>query len=175
METLPAVLNKLGVSRFILVGHSDGASIALIYAGHQPAPGLLGVIVEAPHLFVEEKGLRAIEMTREAYLDGELRQRLTPYHDTNVDAAFWGWNDAWLDPEFVHWEIIDYVKNITAPILSLQGEDDPYGSRDQVDRIKELCPGNAQTVMLKDCAHSPHREQNSATLKAMSRFAMTLY
>ncbi len=174
VDILPAVLKELGVTRFILVGHSDGASIALIYAGHKPAPGLLGVIVEAPHLFVEEMGLRSIELAREAYLHGDLRQRLTPYHDTDVDAAFRGWNDAWLDPEFVHWEITEYVKNVNVPILSLQGEEDPYGSREQVDRIKKLCPDNAQLIMLKDCAHSPHREQNSATLKAMSRFAITL-
>ncbi len=167
---LPAILDALAVKSFILIGHSDGASIALIYAGNQPTEGLRGVIVEAPHLFVEELGLRSIEKAREAYLKGSLRQRLAPYHQTNVDTAFWGWNDAWLNSEFAKWNITQYVANIRVPILSLQGEQDPYGSKEQVDSIETVSPSEVQTVMLKNCAHTPHREQGRLTLETMSQF-----
>jgi len=173
-DILPKILDAFTIEEFILVGHSDGASIALIYGGHQPRTGLRGLIVEAPHLFTESMGLASIVQAREAYLEGNLNERLARYHTTNVDTAFWGWNDAWLHPDFVTWNITDYVANIHVPILSLQGEQDQYGSSDQVESIEKLASGEVTTILLNNCAHTPHAEQNVQTLDIMTPFIHTV-
>ncbi len=169
--TLPRVLEVAGIKRAILVGHSDGASIALVYAGAQ-AEGtrLAGLILEAPHVFCEELSVRSIAQAREAYETGDLRRRLARYHGDNVDCAFWGWNRAWLDPAFMNWNIEDYLPAIRTPALIIQGLDDQYGTKAQVDAIVHGSGGPVEVVMLDDCAHSPHREQEARTLDAMADF-----
>jgi pimeloyl-ACP methyl ester carboxylesterase len=163
-ELLPEVLRAAGVTDPILVGHSDGASIAILYQG--PARAL---VLEAPHVFTEESGLRSIETAREAYLHGGLRDRLARWHQ-EVDSAFWGWNGPWLNPEFRKWNIEDSLPRIRAPILVVQGENDEYGTEKQIDAIRAGAGGPVEAVLLPGCGHSPHRDKPEETLRAMSEF-----
>jgi pimeloyl-ACP methyl ester carboxylesterase len=169
-EVLREVLTQAKIRDCILVGHSDGASIALIYAGSQPAAGLRGLILEAPHVFTEPHGLASIAKIGEVYRSSDLRDRLARHHGTNVDIAFRGWNDVWLHPEFRAWNIEEYLLQIMVPILILQGEDDEYGTWKQVEAIERQAGGSVEAVGLADCGHSPHREQPEQTLQAMSEF-----
>jgi pimeloyl-ACP methyl ester carboxylesterase len=165
-ELLPEILAAAGIADPLLVGHSDGASIALIYAGS--GGKARGLVVEAPHVFTEEMGLRSIALAREAYERGELRKRLAKHHQ-NVDAAFWGWNRPWLDPGFRDWNLEEFLPRIAAPILVVQGEDDEYGTRKQVDAIQRGAR-DVQVLMLANCGHSPHRDQPEETLRAIAAF-----
>jgi pimeloyl-ACP methyl ester carboxylesterase len=171
---LPQVLAAAGIRDHILIGHSDGASISLIHAGSGPAPGLRGVILEAPHVFTEPHGLASIARIREAYRDTDLRARLARHHGDNVDVAFHGWNGVWLDPEFAAWNIEEYLPAIRVPILILQGEDDEYGTWAQVEAIKRGSGGPVESIAIPDCGHSPHREQPDITLRAMREFIIRL-
>ncbi|MFL6263473.1 MAG: alpha/beta fold hydrolase [Thermoanaerobaculia bacterium] len=171
---LPKVLAAAGIREHILVGHSDGASISLIHAGSAPAPGLRGMILEAPHVFTEPHGLASIARMREAYRDTDLRARLSRHHGDNVDVAFRGWNDVWLNPEFAAWNIEEYLPAIRVPILILQGEDDEYGTWRQVEAIERQSGGSVESIAIPDCGHSPHREQPDVTLRAMADFVMRL-
>ncbi|WP_341911771.1 alpha/beta hydrolase [Ferrovibrio terrae] len=171
---LPALLAALGIQKHILVGHSDGASISLIYAGAKAHDDLLGVAVLAPHSFCEEVSVTSIRAADKAYADGELRTRLAKYHGDNVDCAFRGWCDAWLDPAFMHWNIEDYVARIMVPVLVIQGEDDEYGTVAQVDSIACHAKGGVETFLLPGCGHSPQRDQPAATLKALAGFVEKL-
>ena len=187
--TLPRVLDALNVREAILVGHSDGGSIALIHAGAWnnskhggsestenksstvfPKRLVRGLILEAPHVFVEEVGIKRIEAIAEEYRDGDLRQRLERYHGKNVDRAFWGWNDVWLDPSFRAWNIQEYLPEIRVPVLVIQGEDDRYGTLRQIKAIEDQCRGPVSTVVLEKCGHSPHVDQAERTLAAITRF-----
>ena len=168
LETLPALRGALGIADPILVGHSDGASIALIHAGAGRWP-MRGLILEAPHVFVEDVSIASIAAAREAYATTDLRARLARYHD-DVDGAFRGWNDIWLDPAFRRWNIESYLSAIDCPTLVIQGEDDEYGTTAQLDAIAAKIGGPAETLLLPDCKHSPHRDQPEATLAAMARF-----
>ncbi|MBI3150211.1 MAG: alpha/beta hydrolase [Betaproteobacteria bacterium] len=164
-ETLPELLAALGLVQPILFGHSDGGSIALIHAGSgHPVAGL---ILLAPHLFVEELSIASIAAAREAYAATDLRQRLARYH-ADVDGAFRGWNEIWLDPAFREWNIEDYLSRVACPILAIQGEDDEYGTPEQVRRIAARAP-DTDLLLLKDCRHSPHRDQPQAVLEASVR------
>jgi pimeloyl-ACP methyl ester carboxylesterase len=165
-ELLPGVLAAAGIADPLLVGHSDGASIAVIYAGSGGKTRAL--VLEAPHVFTEEMGLQSIAEARDAYERGELRGRLAKYHQ-DVDAAFWGWNRPWLDPEFRKWNLEELLPRIQAPILVVQGEDDEYGTRRQVDAI-ERGARQVQALMLAQCGHSPHRDQPEATLRGIAAF-----
>lgn len=167
---LPELLEVAGIRECILIGHSDGGSIAIIYAGGTPATRLRGLITEAPHVFCEEISVQSIQETLEPYQHGNLREKLAKYHKSNVDCAFWGWNQAWLHPEFLHWNLEEYLPNITVPMLVIQGEDDKYGTPAQVDAIAHQAGGGAQLLMLPECGHTPHRKQKEATLEAMMRF-----
>ncbi len=164
---LPEMLDKLNIDRPIVLGHSDGASIALIFAGKFPAR-VRGLILEAPHVFVEELSVTSIVATKLAYETTELRARLRCFH-ASVDATFWAWNDVWLDPEFRSWSIEPYLATIRCPVLCIQGEDDEYGTRAQVDTIVAAVP-SAELLMLPQCGHSPHRDQRDVTLAAMAEF-----
>jgi pimeloyl-ACP methyl ester carboxylesterase len=171
LEVLPALLRAAGIDRHILVGHSDGASIALIYAGGTAAPGLEALVVEAPHVFVEAMNLKAIAGAREAYRTTDLRQRLAKYHGGNVDCAFEGWSGAWLDPAFADWNLESYLPAIGVPMLILQGADDEYGTVAQCDAIERAAGGGAEVIMLPECGHAPHKDQADRVLGAMTAFS----
>ncbi|HVO78781.1 MAG TPA: alpha/beta hydrolase [Candidatus Bathyarchaeia archaeon] len=164
---LPQLLDQLGIARPILLGHSDGGSIALIFAGRHPKrPRAL--MLEAPHVFVEEFGLASIRAAKVAFETTDFRAKLARYHE-HVDETFWAWNDIWLHPEFPVWNIEPYLDTIRCPVLCIQGEDDEYGTRAQVDTIVAKVAG-AELVMLRQCGHSPHRDQREATLAKMAEF-----
>lgn len=167
-EILPPLLDRFAVRRPVLIGHSDGASIALIFAGCYPDIPL-GLVLEAPHVFVEDVTLAGIEEVRTIYQTTDLAKKLGRYHD-DVDAAFRGWNDIWLDPAFRNWNIEEYLPAIVCPVLQIQGRDDQYATRAQLDAIASGIPGSVKTVLFDDCAHSPHHEQPLATIEAISAF-----
>jgi pimeloyl-ACP methyl ester carboxylesterase len=169
---LPALLAALEVpARPWLFGHSDGASIALLFASAFPdAPA--GVIALAPHLFVEDLSVRSIEAARGAYLSTDLRMRLARYHD-DPDSAFFGWNDIWLDPAFRAWNIEREMHGIRCRVLAIQGEDDEYGTMAQVDRLAYLV-AQARLVKLAQCGHSPHRDQPERVVEAVVSFVETV-
>lgn len=168
LETLPALLEALEIERPILVGHSDGGTIALVHASHFPVKAC---IVMAPHVIVEDVSVRAIEQARQAFEQGDLRTRLSRYH-ADVDSAFWQWNDIWLSPAFRGFDIRAECRRITSPVLAIQGEDDPYGTMRQIDEI--VPKGLFATEKLKDCGHSPHRDQPDRTLAAITAFLQPL-
>ena len=179
-EVLPALLQALNVQEPIwLVGHSDGGSIALLYAARHgsaangqsqapEAPPLAGAIVLAPHILVEDVSVRSIEQARQAYLHTDLRQRLARHHD-DPDSAFWGWNDIWLSPAFRSWSIEADLHRIKVPVLAVQGVDDEYGTLEQIRGIARRVP-QTELLELPACGHSPHRDQPQALMEAMAGF-----
>ena len=167
LDVLPEVLRHLDISRPILFGHSDGASIALIYGGAAPQ-ALAGIVVLAPHVFVEDMCLVSISRAREIYLATDMRQRLRRYHD-DPDRAFWLWNDVWLDPAFRSWDIESVLSAINCPVLAIQGWQDEYGTMEQLDRLVRAIP-QAEQLRLSECGHSPHRDQPMAVLDATARW-----
>ena len=170
LQVLPELLETSGIREYILIGHSDGASIAIVFAGGTPARGLRGLISAAAHVFCEEVNLESIREAKEAYLKGDLRKKLQKYHGTNTDNAFWGWNGAWLNPEFARWNIEEYLPEIKVPVLILQGENDEYGTTAQVDAIRLKTGAESEAVILPDCGHSPFQNQETKTLQLMSDF-----
>lgn len=166
-EILPMLLKNLGIDNPWLFGHSDGGSIALLFAAKFPAVPS-GVIVVAPHLFVEQISIDSIKIARQAYLQGDLRERLARYHD-DVDSAFFGWNDAWLSPAFSSWNIEASIPDIRCPVLAIQGEQDEYGSLQQIHRIQALHP-SAVVVSLPNCGHSPQRDQPDFLMSVVADF-----
>ena len=174
LDVLPRLVAKLKLGPVVLVGHSDGASISLIHAGGTPAPGVVGVVAMAPHVMNEEVCVASIRQAKIAYESGDLRSRLLPLHHDNVDCAFWGWNKAWLDPDFMAWNLEEYLPGITVPVMVIQGHDDEYGSAVQYQTIKAKCGGPVELVLLDHCRHSPHKDQPDAVLAAITRFVGTL-
>ncbi|WP_087656713.1 alpha/beta fold hydrolase [Caballeronia terrestris] len=159
-DVLPALLDTLGIDaaerrRMWLIGHSDGGSIALLYAAAFPE-ALAGAVVLAPHVTVEQGSVDAIRATKHAYENTSMREKLARYHD-DVDSAFFGWNDIWLDPAFRAWDITGELASIACPLLAIQGEDDEYASMAQIDTIAEYVR-QAKLTKLPDCGHSPHRQ-----------------
>jgi pimeloyl-ACP methyl ester carboxylesterase len=159
-DVLPALLDFVGMdsaerARIWVIGHSDGGSIALLYAAAFP-DALAGVIAIAPHVFVEDVSVKAISEATTLYKQGDFRARLSRYH-ADVDSAFYGWNDIWLNPEFRHWNITDLLSSIKCPLLALQGHDDEYATMAQIDAIASHVP-HAQLAKLPACGHSPHRQ-----------------
>ncbi|OGA07905.1 MAG: alpha/beta hydrolase [Betaproteobacteria bacterium RIFCSPHIGHO2_12_FULL_69_13] len=171
LESLPQLLSNLGIEAPILVGHSDGASIALIHAGAGHA--VRGLALMAPHVFVEEHGLAGIREAKRAFETGDLRERLAKYH-RDVAKTFRGWNDVWLSDGFRAWNIEEYLPGVRCPVLAIQGEDDAYGTMAQVEAIRRKVSGPCEAVKLPACGHAPHREQPDATLAAVSRFVKAL-
>jgi pimeloyl-ACP methyl ester carboxylesterase len=171
--SLPAALDAIGIKRGILLGHSDGASIAAIYAGEHGDERIKGLVLMAPHLFTEAMGLASIAAARTAYETGDLRAKLAKYH-AHVDCAFRGWNDAWLDPGFKAWNIEDAVGRWRIPSLVIQGADDQYGTLKQVRAIEARSPTPVQSLILEACRHSPQFDQPQATLEAIARFCASL-
>jgi pimeloyl-ACP methyl ester carboxylesterase len=167
-ETLPALLGRLGVERPILVGHSDGASIALIYAGtHSEA--VRGLVVLAPHVFVEDLSVRSIAEAKVAFETTEMQKKLARYH-TDARRTFYGWNDIWLHPDFRRWNIEAYLPRIRCPVLAVQGEDDEYGTMAQIETIAARVTGACELVRIAACGHRLHRDQHDLTLDAIARF-----
>ncbi len=192
---LPEVLLAAGIQRAVLVGHSDGGSIAAIYAGSPPAsrthptatrqsdspddcikkanPELLGLVMIAAHFVVEDLNIASIRQIKAEYETGALRQRLARHH-RDVDMAFAGWNDAWLDPRFRDFDITGLLPAINVPILALQGEDDPYGTAEQLRVLEANVRTSLMTRLLAGARHAPHLEAKEATLEAITRFIATL-
>src|SRR4051795_9483464 len=166
LDVLPALLPQLDAPEPILVGHSDGASIALIHAGRHPVAGLALI---APHVFVEDITVQEIRRTRELFASGGLRERMARHHD-DPDAAFRGWCDVWLDPAFRAWNLEPDAAEVSAPILLLQGGADPYGTLEQIDRIEARVRGPVRRVVLEGAGHSPQFEQPEAVLRALAAF-----
>ena len=171
-DVLPALLDALGIGmnerkRMWVVGHSDGGSITLLYAALHPDE-LAGAIAVAPHTFVEDISVNSIAQTRQLYETTDLRDKLSRYH-ADVDSAFYGWNDVWLNPAFRQWSIARDIETVRAPLLAIQGHDDNYGTMAQIDRIVEHVP-HAQLVKLDHCGHSPHRDAPAALNDAIAAF-----
>jgi len=167
LEALPELLAKLAVERPVLVGHSDGASIALIYAGAGHA--VRGLALMAPHVFVEPICVTSIRKANAAFASSDLAQRLGKYH-RDARKTFHLWADVWLDPAFLKWNIEEYLPAIACPVLAIQGEEDEYGTMAQVEAIRRGVRGACELVKLAACGHAPFRDQPQATLEAMTRF-----
>jgi pimeloyl-ACP methyl ester carboxylesterase len=167
---LPELVAALGGSRWALVGHSDGASIALLYAAAHAADG---VALLAPHVFVEDVTVASIAQARTRYLTTDLGERLARYHNDPA-GAFWGWNDIWLSPAFRDWDITACLPRVRCPVLVIQGRDDEYGTLAQVDAIRAGAGGPVDTVVLDDCGHSPQRDRPAETLSLLTRFVQAL-
>ncbi|HYW14307.1 MAG TPA: alpha/beta hydrolase [Longimicrobium sp.] len=169
-ETLAKVIEAAGLRDVVLLGHSDGASIALIAAGRRLIPGLRALVLEAPHVFAEPSGLKSIARIAEAYRTTDLRVRLERHHGANTDGAFWGWNGVWLHPDFRAWNIEEFLPGIEVPALIVQGERDEYGSWAHVESIQRGSGAPVQTLAVPDCGHAPHAEHRDTVLGAMAAF-----
>ena len=169
-EVLPKLLDAIGFRRGVFVGHSDGASVAAVYAGSVQDHRVRGLALLAPHFFVENFSLREIERAKERYETTDLREKLARHH-ADVDVAFRGWNDAWLDPDFGRvFDIVEPLAYIRVPVLIVQGEDDPYGTVAQIRVAEEECYCPVDSVLLPDCGHAPHRDKPAETLEAVGGF-----
>jgi pimeloyl-ACP methyl ester carboxylesterase len=166
LVALPDLLDKLRIEKPVLVGHSDGGSIALIHAGGTGRE-VAGLILMAPHVFVEDLSIASIAQAKVAFETTNLAQKLAKFHRDPVK-TFRGWNDIWLHPDFRAWNIEEYLPKIACPVLALQGEDDEYGTAAQVEAIRMQARGEVEVLMLADCRHSPHKDQPQATLEAMT-------
>jgi pimeloyl-ACP methyl ester carboxylesterase len=182
LEVLPAVLERFELAEVVLFGHSDGASIAIIYAGARSgraaeppasppeAAEVRALVLEAPHVFVEPVCIESIARIARAYATSRLPERLARYHGDNTDSMFRTWTDVWLRPEFRQWNIEEYLSSIAVPLLVVQGERDEYGTLRQVDAVVRQVRGPGRSVVLPDCGHSPHSEQPDAVLEAAVGF-----
>lgn len=175
LEVLPRLLEQLGVREPVLVGHSDGGSIALIYAGAQPRPttGIRGVVAMAPHVFVEDLSVESIARAKTAFETTDLRERLARHH-ADPEGAFRGWNDIWLHPDFRAWNIEEVLPRVDCPVLAIQGFDDEYGTMAQIDAVSRQVAGPVEVLRLDRCGHSPHRDQPAAVVEAIARFVARL-
>jgi len=169
VDVLPDVLDAIGLRRGVLVGHSDGASIAAIYPGNHQDHRIRGLVLMAPHFFTEPMGLKSIAEAKVAYETGDLRQRLAKHHQ-DVDGTFRGWNDAWLDPGFETWSIEDVIDYIRVPVLAIQGKDDQYGTLDQIAALETRLYSPFEAVILEGCRHSPFIDKPQETLDAIAAF-----
>jgi pimeloyl-ACP methyl ester carboxylesterase len=168
---LPEILRNAAIERPLILGHSDGASIAILYASMFPdSPA--GLILEAPHVFIEDLTVASIAQARRLYLETDLPLRLGRYH-SHVESLFWGWNNIWLDPRFRDWNIESFLDSIRCPVLVLQGAQDEYGTTRQVEAIQRRIP-SASAVILDGCTHAPHRDRREDTLSAICGFLRAL-
>lgn len=174
LKILPQVLTAAAIEDAVLVGHSDGASIALINAGGVDDQRVRGLVLMAPHVFVEELTISSIRKAKSAYQTTELRERLSRYHGSNVDRTFLGWVDAWLDERFLSWNIEAYLPNISVPVLLIQGEEDNYGTLRQLQTIQARLPATANQLVLPGCGHTPFRDCPEKTLVAITEFMQQL-
>ena len=173
LDVLPALLDQIGFRRGVLLGHSDGASIAAIYAGGIQDHRLSGLVLLAPHFVVEDVSVRSIAEIRTAYETSDLKAKLSRWH-RDVDTAFYGWNGAWLDPAFRSWDISEYLAYIRVPVQIIQGADDQYGTLRQIEIAQAECYCPVDVTVLPGVGHSPQREAPAATLSAITDFAGAL-
>ena len=170
---LPQVLNAIGFRRGILIGHSDGASIATIYAGDTRDERLLGISLIAPHFVVEDVTVRSIDEIKSLYETGDLKSKLARWH-CDPNNAFHGWSGAWLDPDFRSWDIREFLRRLRAPLQIVQGVDDQYGTMRQIEIAREECPDPVDVSLIAGAAHAPHREAPEETLDAITGFVVRL-
>ncbi len=171
LEALPEFLDALGIVEPILFGHSDGGSISLIHAGaHDRVKAL---VLEAPHVFVEDVSVRSIAAAKVAYETTDFASKLARYH-ADADRTFWAWNDIWLDPDFRAWNIEEYLPRVDCPVLAIQGNDDEYGTMAQIEAIARQARGAVELLKLERCGHSPHRDQPEAVIEAVRGFVSRL-
>lgn len=168
-DVLPRVLDQAGIRNCVLVGHSDGASIAALHQSLAPDPRVEALVLIAPHFFVEEAALHNIRNVRTAWRETDLPQRLGKYH-ADAETAFLGWNTAWLDPDFLSWDISDCIDAFRVPCLAFQGDFDEYGSAAHLSLIERRSPAPVSTHLIADCGHSPQKDQPEETLRLMSEF-----
>jgi pimeloyl-ACP methyl ester carboxylesterase len=174
LGVLPALLGAIGFQRGVLLGHSDGASIATIYAGGVLDHRLRGVVLIAPHFIVEDVSVASIAAIRQTYETTDLRAKLARWH-RGVDNAFYGWNDAWLDPDFRRWDISECLAYVRIPVAILQGETDQYGTIRQIEIAKEECYCPVDVTLIPQSGHSPHREAPELTLEVVSEFVKRIF
>jgi len=172
LAELPRLLDEEGVDRAVLVGHSDGASIAILYAAGHPER-VAGLVLEAPHVFVEELSVRSIASIRERYESSDLRARMARHH-ADGDATFYAWNDIWLAPEFRDWNIEEDAARLRAPALLIQGAADEYGTLAQIEAIAARSGGPVDRLILANCGHAPHRERPEFVVRAIADWLETL-
>jgi pimeloyl-ACP methyl ester carboxylesterase len=172
-ETLGPLLDAFGVTRAVLLGHSDGATIACIYAGSVSDLRVRGLILIAPHFFTEPQGLAAIRDAGKHFEAGDLRTRLAKYH-SHVDVAFRGWHDVWTDPGFADWNVADAIDHLRIPVLAIQGQQDSYGTLAQIEEISERIYAPLETEILDGCGHASHLEKEQETLAAVTDFCARL-
>lgn len=172
LDVLPEVLAAMGITAPVLLGHSDGATIAAIYAGQAIAP-ICGVVLIAPHFFPELPGLAEIARARAAFEAGDLAARMARFH-ADPAHTFYGWNDAWLNPDFAGWSITEELARISAPVLGIQGRDDPYGTLAQIEALETHAPGPVDTLIPEGCGHAPHLEVRDMVLEAVAQFCAGL-
>ena len=170
LVVLPALLEIFEIKSYILIGHSDGASIGIIYAGSKRQGHLQGLVLMAPHVFLEQVSLTGIDHARLMYQTADLRDKLVRYHGSQVDGAFWGWNNFWRRPDIRDWNIEDSLDKIDLPVLVIQGADDEYGSIAQLDSIESRVPVEVERHFLENVGHSPYREQPEFVLNTINRF-----
>jgi pimeloyl-ACP methyl ester carboxylesterase len=168
-DVLPHLLDAISFQRGLLIGHSDGASIAAIYAGSHQDHRVGGFVLIAPHFFTEDAGIASIVEARKAYETTDLRAKLSRWH-ADVDNAFKGWNGAWLDPGFRQWDITEQLAYIRVPMLIVQGEDDQYGTVKQIEAAEQECYCPVEVALLSGAKHSPQREAPEVTLKVITDF-----
>jgi len=168
-DTLPKILETIGFQRGLLIGHSDGASIAAIYGGSHQDHRAAGLVLIAPHFIVEDVTIKAIAEMRDAYETGDLRAKMARWH-ADVDATARGWSDVWLKGDFRKWDLTEFLAYIRVPVLIVQGEDDHYGTVRQIEIAQEECYCPVEVALLAGAKHAPQRETPEATLKAISEF-----
>jgi pimeloyl-ACP methyl ester carboxylesterase len=173
VDVLPDVFRAIGLKQGVLLGHSDGASIAAIYAGSVEDHRIRGLVLLAPHFFTEPAGLASIAEAKESYEAGKLRDRMARHH-RDPDLTFRGWNDAWLHPEFRAWNIEEAIDYIRVPVLAIQGRNDQYGSAIQIEALEQRLYSPLEAVFLDDCRHSPFFDQPQQTLSAITDFIARL-
>ena len=173
LEVLPSVLEKMNVEKHFLLGHSDGASIAIIYAGSKPRPNLKGLILLSPHLATEKKCVQQIEKAISLYATGRLRAQLRKYHGDNTDCAFLGWSGVWVSPSFIDWNIEQYLLGIEIPLLTFRGADDPYNTAWHVETIRQTVSSSVEHYELAESGHSPHVDAFQIVMGSVGDFVKT--
>ncbi|EWC42812.1 alpha/beta fold hydrolase [Stutzerimonas stutzeri] len=172
-DELERVLDGLALEPVILIGHSDGASIALAYAARQD-PRIVGVVVLAPHVDVEPASIEGVRRTVKAYARGDLRERLHAYHGDNLDGAFRGWSETWLEPDFASWNLYPALPRIQVPVLAIQGQDDEFATAAQLETIARKVGGPCRTLLLEHCRHFPQNQARARVLELIGEFQATL-